>query len=219
MRVVICDDHRLFAEAMAVVLSSRGHEVVGCAATPAEAVSLVESHPTDICVMDLQFPRDSGLTGTTAVLSASPETRVVVLTGTSDPTVLAQAVRIGAQGIAVKDDDVGCLVETLERVHAGEVVFKARILQAAYAVGPQSKERSPAQFLTPREREVLERLVRGESTATLAAGMGVQYSTARTHIQNTLTKLGVHSKLEAVAFAISNGVVALEPPASDDGRR
>ena len=63
------------------------------------------------------------------------------------------------------------------------------------------------QFLTPREREVLERLVRGQSTSAMAREMGVAYSTARTHIQNVLTKLGVHSKLAAVTFAVQHGIV------------
>jgi DNA-binding NarL/FixJ family response regulator len=90
------------------------------------------------------------------------------------------------------------------------VVLKAASLRSLLEPEPGPDDdpaRRLALFLTTREREVLARLVRGESTAALAAEMGVTYSTARTHIQNLLTKLGVHSKLEAVAFAIAHALV------------
>ncbi|MDQ4089248.1 MAG: response regulator transcription factor [Actinomycetota bacterium] len=214
MRVVICDDQSLFAQALAVVLRSCGHEVVACVNSPTQAVAAVASGDVDVCVMDLHFPGGSGIDGVTGVVAVAPNTRVVVLTGSSDAEELTRAVHAGAQGLAVKGDDIERVVDTLERVHEGEIVLKVPQRPNSLLRAPDAPmERNPlTRFLTAREREVLERLVRGESTSDLAVAMGVRYSTARTHIQNLLTKLGVHSKLEAVAFAVSNQVVEVNRP-------
>lgn len=214
MKVVICDDQSLFAQALAVVLRSHGDDVVACVTSPGEAESAVASGDIDVCVMDLHFPAASGVDGVSAVLATAPETKVVVLTGSTDSVELARAVDAGARGLAVKGDDIPRVVDTLHRVHEGEIVLKTpQLHMAARRVVEQPMDRnSLTRFLTNREREVLERLVRGESTADLARAMNVRYSTARTHIQSMLTKLGVHSKLEAVAYAVANGVVDVAGP-------
>ena len=106
----------------------------------------------------------------------------------------------------LKDDDVSRVVDVVEGVDRGDRSFTgvpSRVLDLA----PPTPEPSGGPRLTVREREVLQRLVSGERTQTIAMGMGVSYSTARTHVQNLLHKLGVHSRLEAVAFALSNSLV------------
>jgi DNA-binding CsgD family transcriptional regulator len=85
----------------------------------------------------------------------------------------------------------------------------------AVSTAPAARHEVP-RFLTPRERETLERLVHGETGTQLAANMGINYATARTHVQNVLTKLGVHSRVEAVAFAISNSLISTEETAPED---
>lgn len=218
MRVLICDDHRLFGEALAVVLASRGHEVVGCTTDPVEAAAVAHTTAVDVCVMDLRFPGHCGVTGTGLIFDASPTTRVVILTGSDDPDRLRRAIDAGAHGVVVKEDDVGRVVDTIERVHAGDLVLPGHIVRAgAVRTGSALDRHALGRFLTNREKEVLVHLVRGESTADLARALGVRYSTARTHIQNTLTKLGVHSKLEAVAYAVSQDLVPV-PKHPPDGR-
>lgn len=208
MKVLICDDHRLFAEAFAFVLAASGHDVVGCVASPDEAVRTVATTDVEVCVMDLHFPSGSGVEGIARILAASPMTKVVALTGSSEPLSLATAVDAGAHGVAVKDHDIHQVIHTVERVYAGDMVVDARLMSAK--IEPAGGDGDGAgRFLTVREREVLAHLVGGASTAELAEAMKVTYSTARTHIQNVLTKLGVHSKLEAIAFAVSNDIVPL----------
>ncbi len=215
MRTVICDDHALFSQALAVVLRSCGHEVVACVDNPDAAVAAVASGDVDICVMDLQFPTGSGAQGVSDVVALAPRTRVVVLTGSVDGDELSRAVDAGARGVAMKGDELHRVIDTLERVHEGEVVLKGARFHPSQQSSNQPMDRNAlTRFLTMREREVLERLVAGQTTADLARAMGVRYSTARTHIQNLLTKLGVHSKLEAVAFAVSNRVVEVPEPSS-----
>lgn len=211
MKVLICDDHRLFAEAFAYVLTASGHEVIGCVASPDEAVQTVTANDVEVCVMDLHFPTGSGVEGIARVLAASPTTRVVALTGSSEPLVLATAIDAGAHGVAVKEHDIHHVIHTVERVHAGEVVGDAYRWSATSGLQPSENGNGNgvACDLTAREREVLSHLVHGASTVELAEAMTVTYATARTHIQNVLTKLGVHSKLEAIAVAVSNEIVPL----------
>lgn len=209
MKVLICDDHRLFAEAFAYVLTASGHDVIGCVASPDAAVDSVATNDVEVCVMDLHFPTGSGVEGIARVLAASPTTRVVALTGSSQPGMLAAAIDAGAHGVAVKEHDIYQVIHTVERVHAGEMVIDAALLSAKDALLPRDNGNGVARSLTAREREVLAHLVGGASTAELAQAMTVTYSTARSHIQNVLTKLGVHSKLEAIALAVSHELVPL----------
>ncbi|HEU5306482.1 MAG TPA: response regulator transcription factor [Acidimicrobiia bacterium] len=212
MNVVICDDHRLFTDALARVLTARDWNVVACAIDPAHAVAAVATEPVDTCLMDLTFADgDSGIQGITAVHTASSDTKVVVLTASRDPLLIMRAVDAGADAIVFKDDDIDHIVEVAERgapeTNAHQVA-RARRHDARERAG--SLERSSGddlvRFLTDREREVLDRLVQGESSKQVALHMGIAYSTARTHIQNILAKLGVHSRLEAVAFAVEHGL-------------
>jgi DNA-binding NarL/FixJ family response regulator len=220
---MICDDHRLFVDALAVVLTARGCEVVARTLEPDQAVAAVLAHDVDVCVMDLSFPSSAGcdgLEGTRRVVAASPSTRVIMLTGSADSSIALPAIDAGARGFARKDDDLDRIVQTIKQVHAGETVSTAGVSRRPWP--PVNGRRlntnqgqNLARFLTSREREVLERLVRGESTATLARAMEVSYHTARTHIQNVLAKLGVHSKLEAVAFAVNHSVVSVANEAAE----
>ncbi len=146
--------------------------------------------------------------GIARVLAASPTTKVVALTGSSEPLSLETAVDAGAHGVAVKEHDIHQVIHTVERVHAGDMVVDARLVSAK-TQPPGDDSDGAGRFLTVREREVLAHLVGGASTVELAEAMKVTYSTARTHIQNVLTKLGVHSKLEAIAFAVNNDIVPL----------
>lgn len=209
MRILICDDHVLFAEALASVLVARGHDVVACVAAPDAAVRVAGEVQVDVCVMDLTFPAGSGTEGTAKILQASPGTKVVVLTGSSGAADLAGIASAGAQGFATKGDDLERVMAVLEQVHDGETVtFADNDSARPIAAIPTTNAAGFAgRFLTRRERQVLEHLALGTSTAELTRALGVKSSTARTHIQNTLNKLGVHSKLEAVVYAVTNGLV------------
>ena len=212
MNVVICDDHRLFTDALARVLSAREWNVVACAVDPAHAVAAVATEQVDTCLMDLTFADgDTGIQGITAIHTASSDTKVVVLTASRDPLLIMRAVDAGADAVVFKDDDIDHIVDVAERdVPESTTQQLARVrrrdAREAAAASNGSSADDLARFLTDREREVLARLVHGESSKQVARHMGIAYSTARTHIQNILGKLGVHSRLEAVAFAVEHGL-------------
>jgi two-component system nitrate/nitrite response regulator NarL len=204
MNILICDDHRLFGDALSMVLTAQSWNVVGVASDPAHALATVATTHVDACLMDLHFPEGAtGLEGITSIRETSPSTRVIVLTASSDPALIMSAVRSGADAIVFKDDDLEHIVNVVGGMDRTQV-------EAPSTPGParpvHRSDDDGARFLTAREREVLQWLVDGKTGKQLAQHLGVAYSTARTHVQNVLMKLGVHSQLEAVAYAIEHNL-------------
>jgi DNA-binding NarL/FixJ family response regulator len=209
--VHICDDHAVFADSLAVVLADAGYQVTGVSYGLTEAVRSLAavSPPPDICLVDLAFPEGSLLERLPELRSAAPRTRFVLLTGRLDQHTIEAGLDAGIRGFAHKGRQVRDIVALLERVNRGEVVMDDGAERTS-PLRPRNQAQRIAQFLTPREREVLTRLARGESTASLAKAMGVTRSTARSHVQSVLTKLGVHSQREAVIEAARSGLVSVE---------
>jgi two-component system, NarL family, nitrate/nitrite response regulator NarL len=228
MKVVICDAYRLFGDSLASVLADRSWDIVGVAVDPAHAIAVMAKEPVDVCLMDLSFPEgNTGIDGIETMGSVSPQTKVVVLTGSSDLQLIMRAIQAGAAAIVFKADDLDQIVAVVERAYLGDdaaspatrtsaslhdleappaglTSVSARDVAAPPAKLASTNGRdidSLGKFLTDREHEVLQHLVLGRSGKHLASQMGIQYSTLRSHIQNVITKLGVHSRIEAVAFA------------------
>jgi DNA-binding NarL/FixJ family response regulator len=219
MRIVICDGHRVFADALASLLGNAGHQVAGSAVDLDEAVAMLGSQPADACVLDLRLPRSGQRPDICRAGVTLPRTAFVGLSGSSDPSLLHHAMAAGLRGLALKGDDFGEFLRVLTEavsspgpVGAGHdspgsaPVILSASARAALRRG-DGLAAGPSQFLTDREREALRRLVRGESTAGIARAMGVRVSTARTHIDAVLCKLGAHTRLEAVAYAVREGLV------------
>jgi two-component system, NarL family, nitrate/nitrite response regulator NarL len=209
MRVLVCDDHVMFADSLALVLRERGHDVAGVVYSPGDALRLLPHAAADVCLIDLGFPTGSALGALPGLVAAAPATAFVVLTGTLDPAAIEAALAAGARGFASKGRQADEIVDVLARVAAGEVVTEPR---PGGPGGPRRRDdaRRLAGYLTPREREVLVRLARGQNMATLARAMRITRSTARSHVQSVLTKLGVHSQREAVIAAVRHGLVSVD---------
>jgi two-component system nitrate/nitrite response regulator NarL len=211
MRIVLCEDHHLLAECLGDALRVHGHEVA-VTSTPRDAVERVFEQPTDVCIMDLGFPDGEGddeLGAMDAIRMITDQGgRVIVLSGSAAPARREEALGQGAAAFLVKDEPISqllCAVEHPERPPAPAPLASTTTHRPAHW-----DHASLAEFLTPRERTVLEGLVQGESTALLARRLGVRPATARTHVQNLLGKLCVHSRLEAVVLAVEHGVVEVE---------
>lgn len=200
MRIVLCDRHRLFAESFAHVLETLGHDV-WLVASPEEAVEAVAAQPTGACLMELEHDDQRGLAAIQAVRAAHPEARVVILYSVDDPRLLESVLSAGVTGVISKAQGLDNVIATLGRLMDGPIQDRGPSHLTGVAVRrvTRSRERSISD-LTPREREVLRLLALGNGTGALALSLGVSYSTARTHIQNVLAKLEVHSRLEAVAL-------------------
>jgi DNA-binding NarL/FixJ family response regulator len=204
VRVVLCDDHRLFVEPLAAALRMRGDEVV-VATTPADAISAVDRHGPDLCVMDLRFADGDGIEAVATLRLHHPSCPVVVLSGSEDPRDAEAAVDAGAVGVLRKAQPVSEIFDALDRVVAGDELATLAVPRPTVS-DERTRLRELVHGLTLRERQVLGRLVEAEDTTGIARSLGVAPSTARTHLQNVLLKLGVHSRLQAVALVTEAGM-------------
>lgn len=207
MRLVLCDDNLILDEALAPALTACGHQVVAITTSPAAGVTAVSAHQPDVCLLD---PRTSGepdgLAAVRAIRSGQPDTAVVILTSTPDPSVAGEARRLGVAGFLGKDQNVAQIIRALDIVASGGTVFESALPGHARATAPQQSE--PPYDLTPRETEVLRRIVAGQGTEQMANEMNIAASTLRTYVKNLLSKLGTHSRLQAAALASREGLVA-----------
>jgi two-component system, NarL family, nitrate/nitrite response regulator NarL len=205
VRLVMCDDHRLFAEPFAAALTLRGHEVL-LTTSPAEALRAVDEREPDVCVMDLRFPEADGIAAVAELRRRHPSCPVVVLTGSEDVRDLTAAAEAGASGFLRKGQPVRAIFEALDRVVAGREVLMLPSPTGPAATRGDTELRQLVGHLTSRERQVLRHLVEAEDTRGIARALGVAPSTARTHLQSVLVKLGVHTRLQAVALVVAAGI-------------
>ena len=207
MRILLCDDHRLLVEAFATSLRAHGHEVVALTTAPDEAYRAAVEHDPDVCVLDVVFPEGSGLDAA-AKITSTTRCKVLMLSARSDPDLVNAALTAGAAGFVLKDQSIEGILRALDRMSTGEVAVDRDLLHAAIRApaGPCRPELTPLRFLTRREREALRRIADGQSTKEIAQSMHVAHSTARTHVQNVLTKLGVRSRLQAAAMVAREGL-------------
>jgi two-component system nitrate/nitrite response regulator NarL len=213
MRLLICDQHVVFAESLAHLLTARGYEIVAITHHPDQLIDVLRREPVDVCLLDVFFGADSVVDRLTTLCRASPDTRLVLVTAGADGPLLAAARAAGIGGVVDKREPVTEMLRVLENVAAGRSGIEPE-RAAPPPVNPARRHANDgvrlASFLTGREREVLCGLVRGEDTNRMARSMGIASATARCHIQNVLMKLGAHSRLEAATSAVRYGLVSPE---------
>jgi two-component system, NarL family, nitrate/nitrite response regulator NarL len=217
MRLVFCDDNRLLCEALAAALEARGHQVVAITSGSADCLAAMGEHKPDAVVLDLHHPAGAeepgagaseGLRTAAMMREHNPDTAVLVLSGLADrPTWLA-AMRIGVAGFLCKDQDVGQIAAALDVIAAGGVVFDPMVPSQASFRSPSRRRPPPRYVLTPREREVLRRIVAGQTTSQMAGEMNIAVNTLRSYVKNVLSKLGAHSRLQAAALATREDLLA-----------
>jgi two-component system, NarL family, nitrate/nitrite response regulator NarL len=206
MRLVLCDDNRILCEALGVALEGHGHQVLAAVTNTVRGIAAVAAHHPDACVLDLRFPDPpDGLMAASIIRKLYPETAVLVLSAFIDPTARSTAQEIGVSGFLRKDHDVDHVVSALDVIAAGDVVFDPLVSRPAPAEG--ARRANSAYYLTPREKEVLYRIVAGQGTIQMSREMNISTSTLRSYVKDMLAKLGVHSRLEAAYRAISENLL------------
>ncbi len=207
VRIVLCDRHVSFAESLAYVLTVRGHDVVGVVHRISDATAIVADEPVDVCLVDVDDP--DRLDDLHALCRAVGDAPVVLLAADVDPDVQSRVVKAGVRAVVAKRQSLSHVLRVLDGVLSGERVLSATAPRGRSS--GQGRQRSEGQrladYLSPRERQVLSALVRGKDTATLARSLSMSTNTARSHVQNVLTKLGAHSRLAAVRVAVQMGMV------------
>jgi two-component system, NarL family, nitrate/nitrite response regulator NarL len=205
-RLVIGDDHGLFLDALSAVLAQRNC-VVTVARTVTEMAHQVRREQPEVCLIDRHFSGDDGIEAISALLAAAASTKVIVLTADPDGGGVMRALRAGASGYVHKTRGIAALTAAIDRVLRGEVVVDVPKGTATRRSSQADDAHRLASYLTHRERQCLSLLVEGLDTAAMATKLGLSRTTVRTHVQTLLTRLGVHSRLEAAAFAVRYGLL------------
>lgn len=207
LTVAVVDDHLMFAESLARLLSEAGDiTVVGIATTAAAAMSLASTHHPRIVLVDYQLPDRNGVELAAELKQLDPEIVVVMLTGANDDRLLIAAIEAGCSGFLTKDRASAEVVAAVRAAAEGEALISPEMLARLLPM-LQRGHRAPGADLTARERQILEQMADGRTNAAIAAGLHLSVNTIRNYVQAILTKLGAHSKLEAVAIAVREGVI------------
>jgi len=210
IRVLVVDDHAMFGQSLVRILSDEPDLVVlGPATTASQALDQAVRDRPDVVVLDFGLPDADGATVARGLARVHPGVQVLILTGLSDQRVLIDAIDSGCAGFLTKDRAVDELVDAVRLVAAGESYVPSELLGQLI---PRLRRgyRGLGDDLTPREIDVLQLCVEGLSNKGIAERLGLSVNTVRNHVQNAITKLHAHSKLEVVAIAVREGIVRRE---------
>ena len=214
MRFVLADSQRLVIESLAAALTRRGFDVVAVATSPREVFAKVAEHRPDICLLSTHFPSCSGLGVLRVITKRHPSVGVVMLSSGSDPQLTRAALGCGAAAVISRDWHISDIERVLSRVSQPERAFDRGVLGIAardFRLSGVGNGHGPVR-LTSREKEVLGHIAEGERTQQIACSLGISEATVRTHVQNVLSKLGAHSRLEATIVAAQAGVPGCNLP-------
>lgn len=214
MRILLADEQSLFREAVRVVIESEGDfEVVAEARDGLQAVAEAERTAPDVALLAASLPNCDGLRAASMIRQRFPTCQVVIMSNKEEPGVLERALEVGARGYLTKGSPLTELLDVTRAVHRGETLVPpkmlgdllGRLMRRRYE---QDEVLQRIARLTRRERDVLSLLAGGARTESIAKTLVISPQTARTHIQNILGKLGVHSRLEAAALVNQTGMLA-----------
>lgn len=212
-RLLLVEDHASFRQTLALVFDQEpDFEVVAQAGTVAEARQVMQNREADLAVVDLSLPDGEGVELIEELREANPLFAALVLTASLDRAEHARAVEAGAAGILHKSAEVDEILDAARGLAAGETLLSPEELVELLRIAGQSREeereaRASIEQLTRREREVLMALSEGLSNKQIAERLHMSVDTERTHMMNILSKLGVHSRLQALLFAARHGLI------------
>jgi DNA-binding NarL/FixJ family response regulator len=218
IRIVIADDHRAFAEALAATMGMENDlSVVAIVHDGEAAVEVTIDQEPDVVLMDLNMPGVDGIAATRRIKEQHPGTRVVILSTTEEEHSRARALDAGAEGYLSKAQSVKEVTSSIRAVSKGESLVAPEEVKRIMSHlrkrrARDSAERERVERLTTRETQILQGLADGIPTDRLAVKLDISRNTLRTHVQNILFKLKVHSKVEALALAIRHGKVKADDP-------
>ena len=212
--VMVVDDHRSFSESLQMAIDMQSDlTCVGIASSVGEAVALAAERPPDVVLMDFRLPDNTGVEGTRQIKAMHPDARVVILTGHTDPEAMAQAASQGACGFLPKERSLREILHAVRTAGEGGMLVEpsalASVLERISDHEQPSIEEPEATVprLTPREFEVLTLMADGRDPRSIATTLGLSIHTSRGYVKSILSKFGVHSQLEALVYALRNGIL------------
>ena len=216
IRVLVADDHALYRRGLEMVLGQEDDiEIVGEASDGAEAIRRTEELLPDVVLMDIRMPRRSGIEACTAIKEIVPSTKIVILTISDEESDLYEAVRAGANGYLLKDVPGEEIADGIRAVAGGQSLISpsmaSKLLSEFAAMIKKNEERPqmPVPRLTDRELQVLKLVARGMANKEIAVELFISENTVKNHVRNILEKLQLHSRMEAVVYAVRERILDL----------
>lgn len=208
LEILVVDDHQVFAQLVAVMLSNHDDlNCVGIAGDVEGALAMAESFGPDLVLMDVQLRDGDGIAATAELVSRDPELRVVVLSAFIDRALMKRAADAGACALLPKTGDLSEMLHVIRNARRGDFVVQPRLLRELVAEQRVPHPRTPP--LTARELDVLRLLAAGLDAGVISRELGISLNTCRGYVKNVLAKLGAHSQLEAVVIAMRSGLIGI----------
>ncbi len=207
IRVMICDDHALFRRGLVMVLESEeGIEVVAEAEDGEDAVVRAEEAVPDVILMDVRMPKMSGIEATRAIAAVVPSAKILMLTVSDEEEDLYEAVKAGATGYLLKEISIEEVANAIRAVTTGQSLISpsmaSKLLSEFNNLAKVAQQKVLAPRLTDRELQVLKLVAQGLSNREVAEQLFISENTVKNHVRNILEKLHLHSRMEAVVYAV-----------------
>jgi DNA-binding NarL/FixJ family response regulator len=211
LRVLLVDDHPVYREGLARLLSQSGVEVVAQAGNGPEALAIVEEAAPDVVVMDLNMPGMSGVEVTRKLVEATPASRVLIVSVSAQEEDVTEAILAGASGYVLKDGPVEEVVAGIQAAAAGESLISPRIatmlLRRMRLDEPAELDAPAVTPLSERELQVLRLVAEGKGNQEIGEALYIGQSTVRNHISSILMKLQVENRVQAAVRAVRDRIV------------
>jgi DNA-binding NarL/FixJ family response regulator len=220
IRILIADDHALFRQAVKAILSDEPDlELVGEAGDGDEAVRMAIELVPDVVLMDVRMPKLAGIEAAKKINAELPTAKIVMLTVSDDDADLVDAIKAGASGYLLKEVDPTEIATAVRQTFAGHSLLSpavaSKLVSEFAAISKRADERALRPALTDRELEVLQLAADGLTNRQIGRRLTISENTVKNHIRNILEKLHLHSRMEAVLYAVREELIQLEdkPPA------
>ncbi|HEX6261340.1 MAG TPA: response regulator transcription factor [Actinomycetota bacterium] len=217
LKVLIVDDHALFRRGIQMVLEQEeGIEVVGEATDGQEAVEKAEELMPDVVLMDVRMPKRTGIEATSAIKEAIPHAKILMLTVSDEEEDLYEAIKAGASGYLLKEISTEDVADAIRSVWTGQSrispAMASKLLNEFQAMSKRAEERESVHTprLTDREMEVLRLVAKGMNNRDIAKELFISENTVKNHVRNILEKLQLHSRMEAVVYAVREKLLEIK---------
>jgi DNA-binding NarL/FixJ family response regulator len=215
IRVLVADDHALFRQALRGILSTEPDlELIGEAGDGEEAVRMAAELVPDVVLMDVRMPKLAGIDAARQISTQLPSTKIVMLTVSDEDGDLFEAIKAGASGYLLKEVDPAEIADAIRQIHAGQSLLSpavaSKLVSEFAALSKRADEKAMRPSLTARELEVLTLAADGLTNRQIGRRLEISENTVKNHIRNILEKLHLHSRMEAVLYAVREELIDLE---------
>ena len=212
--MLVVDDQQLFRRGLTMLLAVEpGLEVVGEAGDGVEGTALAETAAPDVVLLDVRMPKQTGIEACLAIKQSVPSAKIIMLTVSDEEADLYEAVKSGASGYLLKDSSIEEVAQAIRVVADGQSLISPsmaiKLIDEFKQMSRPERETGPALRLTERELDVLRLVAQGHSNKEIASRLFISENTVKNHVRNMLEKLQLHSRMEAVMYAVRENLLEL----------